>query len=194
MQSSYIIINVLFNKDVGAGGAASGIDFINAVIFPIIRLIEVLASFAFLAMAFVAFFSMVASNGDAKAREGGIKTISGAIIGFILIKISGVLVRTVYGDINCPTVIMGQCQGDIFTKPNLSETIKVFAKIINYANGFIGIITVLLIIYTGWMILFRGEEGMKKGKSMIKWIVIGLLLLVTSYIIFNFFLMKDIAS
>jgi hypothetical protein len=46
-------------------------------------------------------------------------------------------------------------------------------------------------MYAGWHIMFGGEEGVKKGKSMIKWIVVGLLLLVTSYILFNFFILKS---
>jgi hypothetical protein len=39
--------------------------------------------------------------------------------------------------------------------------------------------------------MFNGEEGMKKGKGMIKWIVVGMLLLVSSYILFRFFVLKD---
>lgn len=89
-----------------------------------------------------------------------------------MVKISSLLVTTIYGNIDCTTKdFKGNCVS-LLTKPEISDTIKLFTTIINWANGFIGVITILLIIYTGWNILFNGEEGMKKGKSTIKWIVI----------------------
>ena len=143
-------------------------------------------------MAFYAFFAMVISSGDAKARETGIKTIAGAIIGFVLIKISTLLVKTIYGDIDCGTKdAIGNCQS-VFTAPNISNTVKIFTTIVNWATGFIGLITVLIIIYAGWLILFNGEEGMKKGKGIIKWIIVGMILLVASYILFRFIIMKNV--
>lgn len=125
------------------------------MLWPIINLVQMLASFVFLAMAFVAFFIMVTAGGEAKARESGIKTIIGAIIGYIMVKISYLLVTTIYGNIDCTTKdFKGNCVS-LLTKPEISETVKLFTTMINWANGFIGIITVLLIIYTGWNILFN---------------------------------------
>lgn len=74
--------------------------------------------------------------------------------------------------------------------PKISGTVTVFTKIINYINGFLGLVIVILILYAGFLVLTSGgdDEKMKKAKNIVKYIVIGVLLLVTSYILFRFFL------
>lgn len=65
-------------------------------------------------------------------------------------------------------------------------------KVINYFNGFIGLIVVILIIYAGFLVLTGGgdDDKLKKAKSIILYAVIGIFLLVASYILFNFFIFK----
>jgi hypothetical protein len=65
-------------------------------------------------------------------------------------------------------------------------------KVINYFNGFIGLITVILIIYA-WFLVLTGawdDEKLKKAKSIIVYAFIGIFLLVSSYALFNFFVLK----
>lgn len=56
MQSSYSVVKLLFDKNVNANTA---LDFSKDVLMPFVHLLQVLASFAFLAMAFFAFYKIV---------------------------------------------------------------------------------------------------------------------------------------
>ena len=56
MQISYVFISTLFDRKVD--GYTSSI-FLENIIYPLVRMIEVMASFAFLAMAFFAFFQII---------------------------------------------------------------------------------------------------------------------------------------
>ncbi|MBP8016631.1 hypothetical protein KAZ01_01350 [Candidatus Gracilibacteria bacterium] len=185
MQSAYVIFYVLFDENIGAPLAS---NFLDAVIRPVIRLLEMAASFAFIAMAIFAFYKLVTSGGKEDATKTAIQTILSAIMGFILIKISGVLVNSIYGEVKCTEYIgTNICTGANLGNPNLSETVKLIAKMIQYVNGFVGIITVVLIIFAGYMIVTSNgnEEKLKKGKQTIIYIFIGIIIIVTSVILFQ---------
>jgi len=186
MQVAYVVIATLFDRRV-IGYTA--FDFLDKVIYPFVRMLELLASFAFLAMAFYAFYLIITAGGaDDKAKKGK-QTIIYALIGFFLIKIPRVLIETIYGRAECDSGIFGICR---ITSPDLSATVQIMAKIINYANGFIGLITVILIIYAGFLVLTGAgdDEKLKKAKSIILYAVIGIFLVVASYALFNFFVFK----
>lgn len=101
------------------------------------------------------------------------------------------MVTSIYGKTECQGTILGVCQIAI-SNPNLTDTTRIMTKAINYFNGFIGIITVLLIIYAGWLIISSGgdDDRVKKAKNIIKYAIIGIFLLVASYSLFNFFILK----
>lgn len=61
MQSAYSFVNVLYDKNVNGQTA---LDFSDMILYPFIHLLQVLASFAFLAMAFFAFYKIVTAGGD----------------------------------------------------------------------------------------------------------------------------------
>lgn len=56
MQISYVLITTLFDKQVTG---ATAFDFMDKVVYPLVRMLELLASFAFLAMAFYAFYLII---------------------------------------------------------------------------------------------------------------------------------------
>lgn len=62
----------------------------------------------------------------------------------------------------------------------------------NYLNGFLALLSVILIIYAGWLVLISAgdEEKLKKAKGTIIYIALGLILLVGSHAIFRFFILK----
>lgn len=181
MQSAYSFVNVLYDKNVNGQTA---LDFSDMILYPFIHLLQVLASFAFLAMAFFAFYKIVTAGGDEERVKWGKRTIIYAILGFLLIKLPETLIQVVYGKVNNCFLI---CK---IEDPKISGTITVFTKIINYINGFLGLVIVILVLYAGFLVLTSGgdDEKMKKAKNIVKYIVIGVLLLVTSYILFRFFL------
>jgi PKD repeat protein len=74
--------------------------------------------------------------------------------------------------------------------PSLTEAedAKTFAKnIANFALGFLGLIAVLIIIYSGFLyVTSRGEEGpMESGKNGIKYALIGIVIIFSSYAVVN---------
>ncbi len=56
MQISYVLITTLFDKQVTG---ATAFDFMEKIVYPLVRMLELLASFAFLAMAFYAFYIII---------------------------------------------------------------------------------------------------------------------------------------
>lgn len=186
MQISYVVISTLFDRQVTG---VTAFDFLEKVIYPFVRMLELLASFAFLAMAFYAFYLIITAGGADDKIKKGKQTIIFAIIGFILIKVPRVLVSSIYGDAQCSGGLFGICQ---VSAPNLGATVQIMTKLVNYFNGFIGLITVILIIYAGFLVLTGGgdDEKLKKAKSIIKYALIGIFLLVASYALFNFFVLK----
>ncbi len=115
------------------------------------------------------------------------------MLGFFLIKLPETLIRVLYGEVNgCQSTSIGSVCS--IKDPKVSESITLFTSVINYVNGFLSLVIVVLIIYAGFLVLTSGgdDEKMKKAKGIVKYIVIGVLLLVTSYILFRFFAMKPV--
>lgn len=69
---------------------------------------------------------------------------------------------------------------------------SIIGKIINYINGFLFLICVLLIIYAGWLVLISAgdEEKMKKAKNIIIYVFVGFVILVASHALFRFFILR----
>lgn len=188
MQSAFVFVTTLYDKNI-TGRTAD--VFLDRIVYPFVTMLELLASFAFLAIAFLAFFKLVSAGGDEERAKAAKRSIITGIVGFMLIKIPKVLVTSIYGKVKCEnTLIFGICK---LEDPNVGGAVGLLANVLNYANGFLGILTVLLIIYAGWLVLTSGgdEEKLKKAKGTVKYIAVGILLLVSSYVLFNFFLGKD---
>lgn len=186
MQIAYALVSILFDRQVTG---VTAFDFLDKIVYPFIRMLELLASFAFLAMAFYAFYLIITAGGaDDKAKKGK-QTILFAIAGFLLIKIPRVLVQSIYGKAECDMGLFGICK---ISSPDLNATVQIMTKAINYFNGFVGLVTVILIIYAGFLVLTGAgdDEKLKKAKSIIKYAIIGIFLLVASYALFNFFVLK----
>lgn len=188
MQSAFVFVSTLYDKNI-TGRTAD--VFLDRLVYPFVALMEVLASFAFLAIAFLAFFKLISSGGDEEKAKSAKRSIVVGIAGFLLIKIPKALVTSIYGTVRCEnTLIFGVCK---LEDPNVGGAVSIMTSVVNYLNGFLGIVTVLLIIYAGWLVLTSGgdDEKLKKAKGTVKYIFIGLLLIVVSYSLFNFFLLRD---
>jgi len=195
MQVAYVAVTTLYNKDIWAATAQ---DLTTAILMPFIRLLEVVTSFLFISMAFAAFFRIVTSwwweDGFKKWR----KTVMNAVIWFILVKISAALVYSVYGKNDCSQTVLGtqQCSDSYLGNPNINDTVKIIASSIKYLTWFVGIVTMLLIIFAWFNILTSSwdEAKVKKWKSTIKYIIIWIALIVCSVIIFNFITWKELSN
>lgn len=192
MQISYVAVTTMYDKQFWAATAQ---DLTDAILVPFIKLLELITSFLFLAMAFTAFYRIVTSWGWDDGFKKWWKTIMNAVIGFILVKISAALVYSVYWKNTCIKWTFGtqQCSDVSLWYPNLSDTAKIIASTIKYITGFLWITTVLLIIFAWFMILtsWWDEGKIKKWKATIKYIAIWLLLIITSTILFNLIIWRE---
>lgn len=74
------------------------------------------------------------------------------------------------------------------TGQNTNELTTIIINIINWALGFLAIILVLLILWAGWnwMTAMDDEDKIKKAKATISAAVIGIVIIMSSYIIATF--------
>ena len=193
MQIAYSFVVSLYDQWVSAWVAYRLLDY---VINPLIRLLETLASIFFLWIAFYAFYRLVTAQWDEEKITKAKKSIIQGIIGFLIIKFARLLVESTYGTINCQQILWGLITIDnakCLKAANLWGFIGIIIQIINWANSFIALVVILLILYAGFMIMtsWGDEEKIKKGKQTIIYIIIGLFVLTGSYLLLTFFIIPE---
>lgn len=196
-QISYVFVEVLFDRWVSEQLAW---EFAEKIFEPFIKLLETGASFFFIAIAVYAFYKLVTAGWNEDAAKEWKMSIVYAIIGFILVKITKTIVYTIYGKIEYDCSVWDIFEvwrpgdrADCLEDQNIDWFAEMVVNIINWANGFVGIIVVLLIIYAGARILLSrwDEESLTKAKSMLLYIFIGIWILVMNYLILTFFLIPE---
>lgn len=196
-QIAYLFVSTLFDRNISENLAE---EFAQKLFEPFISLLETGASFFFIAIAVYAFYKLVTAGGNEDTVKEGKMSIVYAIIWFIAVKITKTIVYTIYGKIDCSTDFdelfdIGQIwnRAQCLEKQDLDWFAQIVVNIINWANGFIWIIVVLLVIYAGAKILFSrwDEEALSKAKSIILYIFIGIFVLITNYLILTFFLIPE---
>ncbi len=92
--------------------------------------------------------------------------------------------------------IFGGATGLPTSAPDESGIIKVIVNIINIALGFLGVISVIMIIYAGfkWMMAGGNEQAVTDARKYIKNAVIGIAIILMSYIFVNFVVIKLIEA
>lgn len=194
MQMSYTAVIAIYDKDIWSASAKTLTD---AVIIPIIRLLEVTTSFIFMATAIMAFFRIVGWWGWDEWYKKWINSIINAIIWFVLVKISAKLVYSIYGQAECNETMLWttQCKDTALSNPDLSETTKIIASTLKYLTWFIWVITIVLIIWAWFLMISSSwnEDKNKKAKSIIRFIFIWIILIAISVSLFNFMVWKDIS-
>jgi len=185
MQLAYSLTLILYDKTIWETLA---FNLVDTVVFPLLRLLETLASIFFLAMAVYTFYRLITANGAEDKIKSAKMTILYSIIWFIVIRFSRTIVESVYGRLNCEwptgwfiTVDSGRC----LTEADLNGWVAIIVNIINWANSFIWIVVVLMIMYAWFQVLISwgDEERLKKGKQTVIYIALGLILLVMNYLI-----------
>ena len=193
MQLAYSLTLILYDKSIGEQLA---FNLIDTVIYPILSLLETLASIFFLAMAVYTFYRLITANGAEDKIKSAKMTILYSIIWFMVIRFSRLIVESVYGRLNCDSTLGGFItveSGRCLTEADLNGWVGIIVNIINWANSFIWIVVVIMIMYAGFQVLISwgDEERLKKGKQTFIYIAIGLVLLVMNYLILTFFLVPE---
>lgn len=193
MQLAYSFTVILFNKEIWGTLA---FELIDNLIFPLIRLIETLVAFFFLAIAIFAFYQLVTANGNEDSIKKAKTSIVQAVIWYIIIKFSKLLVTSVYGKVYCDKQDDGVIdigQTTCIEEANLEGSVWIIVDIITWLNSFVIIVVILMVLYAGILLFFSEgeEEKIKKVKNILLYIVIGMILLVTNYLIFTFFILPE---
>lgn len=178
MQISYSVVSALFDQDIDKDLWEV---LIQDVFEPIINLLLFGAAFAFLVMGIIAFYMLITANGDEEKSKKWKQTVLYAVAWFIVIKFAETLVKWSYSWTYNPT------------GAQTTDLIDLISRIINWVNTFVGLVTVLMIMYA-WaqlMFWFWDEEKLKKAKMSLVYIAIGLLILVANFGIVTFFLRPE---
>jgi len=192
MQLAFVFTTILFDRWLSTSLAVMLLD---NLIWPLIELLQTLASFFFIAIAIYAFYRLVTANGNEEATNSAKKTIGLALIWFLIVYLARAIVEAFYGRINCnphnigPIIISGECRNI----QDISAWVQIIINIINWLNAFVAIIVVLMILYAGAQILLSAwdEEKLKKSKNSLIFIAIGIFILISNYLILTFFLRPE---
>lgn len=93
MQSAFVAVDTLFNRNITGFTAML---FADKLIYPFVHMLSILASFAFIAMAIYAFYKIIFAGGDEEGIKAGKRTIIYALVGFLVMKLPGALVKSIY--------------------------------------------------------------------------------------------------
>lgn len=195
MQISYYFLATLYAQEVWWALATS---LIKNIIEPIIKILETATSFFFLLIAIYAFYRIITANWDEEKVKTWKMTILYWLIWFIVVKIAKDLVYASYWKIDCNTTsilwIFQIWWNNCVTNNQISWIWEIIVKIINWANSFIGIIVILMIIYAWIQVLFSAwdDEKLSKAKKSITYITIWIAILVLNYFILTFFIRPEI--
>lgn len=193
---SYTIIRQ-FETRVFVGNGFSPQTIYNAtinIIYPLLNFMRYIAATVFFATSVYAFFRIITAGGDEEGFEQGKKIFIGSVLGFVLMLLAEPAVRLAYGG--------GNCGGDKVFGISTSCTNRVFdtggafgliAKIIVFLNGFLALVVLIMIMYAGFLILTGGgdEEKSETAKKTITYAIIGIIILIFSYVIYRFMILQS---
>ena len=157
------------------------------VIFTILAWVT--SIFGLVAMAFLVWngLRLIYSRGNeealAKAKEG----TTWAVYGFVFAILS-------FSIISATATFLGSTGENELENPNvISSPVEVSdlpATMTLIINGFLGIafvLAVVMIVYSGYRMIFSAgnEEQVTKAKTILRWAIIGIIVIVLSYAILN---------
>lgn len=188
MQVAFSVYKVMYDRDVGAPLARR---FWEYIVEPFTQMLMMLASFAFIAMAIIAFYNIITAGGNEEWMKKWKNTIFQAILWFIVIKFSDIIVTNTFNP-DCWGWGLISYWGTNICE-NVQDNSRIIITLINWFNSFLAIVVVLMIIYS-WFLVLTGwgeEEKNKKAKKTILYAMIGLALLFASYMILTFFIIPQ---
>lgn len=196
MQLAFAFTDIIFDT---WADSTVGSKLINGIVLPMISLLQTLASIFFIAMAIYAFYRLVTANGNDEAVKSWKMTIVYALIGFIIIRFAKEIVVAFYGQLDCDgraSSIVAPADAKCVNIAELNGWVQMIISFIQWLNGFVAIVVLIMIMYAGMQILLSGgdEEKVKKWKNAILYIAIGLLVLVANWLILTFFLVPGGAA
>ena len=161
------------------------------IIYPILNFLRYIAAICFFIVIVYAFYVIMFAGWDEEGFQNGKRIFITATLGFIVMILAEPIVRMSYGGSNCSGDklfgIPTECTNRVF---NTGIFLDTAVKIIIFLNGFIALVTLIMIIYS-WFLVLTGrwdEEKTEKAKKIITYAIIWVLMIVFSYVIYRAFL------
>lgn len=202
MQISYRLVLSVYDRDIWAG---LWWIVLQNVINPLINLSLYIVWFLFMFTAIFAFYKLITSDGDGTRSTEWKMWVFYWVVWVVIAKVSQTIIRVFYWDVyNCTwwpkcELIAANSQRDDLSSPvwwwvwwpvtDYSTYTDLIIAIINWANWFISIIVVILIIYAGGLVMFSNwnPDNLDKAKKSVLYIALWLALIVASFLILDFF-------
>jgi hypothetical protein len=145
----------------------------------------------FIAIMLFAFYKIITSAWDEEKAKSWKKSIIFALVWFMVIKVSKFFVEAIYSQTLCSVDWIWNCN-----KKSLSDWVQMSFDIINWLNGFVWVVIVMMIIYAWAQIIFSNweDDKIKKAKKSIIYIIIWITLLIINYLILTFFLVDNLTK
>lgn len=168
---SYAFVSAFWGG--GDQGVTSNARQLTNEIHGLVEWAQVLVGILAVAMIVVSAFKGIASFGKDDAADDLKKSVTGAIVGILLVVFDGLLISTIGGN-----------GGRASPQPLIGMIIMVVSGLLKY----LALLAVCVIIYAGIMMIVRvgSDDQYDKSKSLIVRVLIGLVIVLFSYFIVNF--------
>lgn len=169
-------------------------DIVINIVYPLLNFLRFFSAAFFILSAFWSFYKIVTAAGGEESLKYGVRSFISAIVGFILIMFAAPIVQMAYGTcLSGSRTVFGipiDCSSRTF---DLLGSSSFIARIIIFLNGFLALLIIIMLMYAGFLIMTGSgdEEKSDKAKRIVLYSVIGILILVFSYIIFKFMILQD---
>lgn len=168
-------------------------NFVTSIIYPLINFLRYIAATCFFLAALYAFYRMIVSVWNEEGFQSGKSIFFGAALGFVIMLLAEPIVKVIYWWGNCDGRqslfgISTSCVNRVF---DLEWWLAIIIKWIVFLNGFIALVTLLMIMYAGALILInRGdEEKIGQAKRIIMYAIIGVFIILFSYVLYRGFML-----
>lgn len=186
---------MILNKNILANWAGFTVSTVYNttidLIYPILNFLRYIAAICFFIVIIYAFYRIIFAWWDEEGFQNGKKTFIAASLGFVIMLLAEPIVRMSYGWSNCGgDKLFWIPTGCVNRTFDAGIFLNLVIKIIIFLNWFIALITVIMIMYAGFLILTGGgdEEKSQKAKRIITYAIIGVLIILFSYVIYRIFL------
>lgn len=135
-------------------------------------------------------YRMLSSGGDESQFDSAKNSIMWGIIGLVLSFVAEPFVRTVlYGG----SALLEPGQAILDPEVSTGAGIAELQGIMNWLKTLLGIIAVAMIIFTGIraMLALSSDDQMDKQKTNVRWIIIGIIIIIMNEILVNFGIYGD---
>ena len=190
-----LVDGILFGRTGGITSSTDAIDNAAKIAgIELFGLYKFIISFAVvIAVAYVVYtgFKLIITSESEEARGNAVKSLLYIVLGVAVLMLAPVIVKALFGlDINEGGKVLPSFGSDnsFSLESQVGGIIGLIIQGINYLLGFVGILALLAIVYAGTLMIlgFGDDERVSKGKSIIIYAILAMILASSIWIIVKF--------